>query len=142
MRLQSLRSAKARSVKMKKETTAANKVSSARASAAVIPGRLEEANPEFRDTGFDAPHRPGMTIPSSSLTAFIGFDRSAWLFVDQRAGALVGEQLEQHRVRHLAVEDDNTLHALLERVDARLDLGNHAAGNRAVRDQIARVLHR
>jgi DNA helicase-2/ATP-dependent DNA helicase PcrA len=27
----------------------------------VIPGRLEEANPEFRDSGFDAAHRPGMT---------------------------------------------------------------------------------
>ena len=27
----------------------------------VIPGRLEEANPEPRDSGFDAAHRPGMT---------------------------------------------------------------------------------
>src|SRR6185436_19973800 len=27
----------------------------------VIPGRLEEANPESRDSGFDAAHRPGMT---------------------------------------------------------------------------------
>jgi DNA helicase II / ATP-dependent DNA helicase PcrA len=27
----------------------------------VIPGRLEEANPESRDSGFDATHRPGMT---------------------------------------------------------------------------------
>ena len=25
----------------------------------------------------------------------------------QRAGAVVGEELEQHRVRHLAVEDDD-----------------------------------
>src|SRR3569833_3911940 len=134
MRLQSLRSAKARSAKRKKESTAASVVSSARANAAVIPGRLKEANPKSRDTGSDAPHPPVITIPSPSLTAFIGFDRSAWLFVDQRAGALVGEQLEQHRVRHLAVEDDNTLHALLARVDAGLDLGNHAAGDRAVRD--------
>ncbi len=29
----------------------------------VIPGRLEEANPESRDSGFDASHRPGMTEP-------------------------------------------------------------------------------
>ncbi|WP_375762287.1 MULTISPECIES: ATP-dependent helicase [Bradyrhizobium] len=28
---------------------------------AVIPGRVEDANPESRDSGFDAPHRPGMT---------------------------------------------------------------------------------
>jgi len=27
---------------------------------AVIPGR--EANPESRDSGFDASHRPGMTV--------------------------------------------------------------------------------
>jgi hypothetical protein len=27
----------------------------------VIPGRLEEPNPESRDSGFDAAHRPGMT---------------------------------------------------------------------------------
>jgi hypothetical protein len=28
---------------------------------AVIPGRIEDANPESRDSGFDASHRPGMT---------------------------------------------------------------------------------
>jgi len=40
---------------------------------AVIPGRLEEANPgaqlrtgESRDSGFDAPHRPGMTEASTA----------------------------------------------------------------------------
>jgi len=26
----------------------------------VIPGRIEDANPESRDSGFDASHRPGM----------------------------------------------------------------------------------
>jgi len=29
--------------------------------AIVIPGRIEDANPESRDSGFDALHRPGMT---------------------------------------------------------------------------------
>jgi len=29
-------------------------------SRAVIPGRIEDANPESRDSGFDASHRPGM----------------------------------------------------------------------------------
>ena len=57
--------------------------------------------------------------------------------VHQRAGAVVGEQLEQHRVRHLAVEDDDAFDALFERVDAGLDLGDHAAGNGAVGDQRA-----
>jgi hypothetical protein len=27
----------------------------------VIPGRIEDANPESRDSEFDASHRPGMT---------------------------------------------------------------------------------
>ena len=62
--------------------------------------------------------------------------------VDQRAGAVVGEQFEQHRVRHLAVEDDDALDALLERVDAGLDLRDHAAGDGAVGDQPARVVDR
>src|ERR1700751_3547434 len=34
--------------------------------------------------------------------------------VDQRAGALVREQFEQHGVLHLAVDDDDALHALFE----------------------------
>jgi DNA helicase-2/ATP-dependent DNA helicase PcrA len=29
---------------------------------AVIPGRAFSANPESRDSGFDAPRRPGMTV--------------------------------------------------------------------------------
>jgi hypothetical protein len=29
---------------------------------AVIRGRLEEPNPESRDSGLDAAHRPGMTV--------------------------------------------------------------------------------
>src|SRR5436190_1050119 len=44
----------------------------------------------------------------------------------QRAGAVVGEQLQQHGVRHLAVEDDHALDARFEGVDAGLDLGDHA----------------
>jgi hypothetical protein len=56
---------------------------------------------------------------------------------DQRAGAVVGEQFQQHRVRRLAVEDDDALDAALERVDAGLDLGDHAAGDGAVGDQRA-----
>ena len=43
---------------------------------------------------------------------------------------------------HLAVDDDDALHALLQRVDAGFDLRDHAAGNRAVGDQLSRILHR
>jgi len=52
--------------------------------------------------------------------------------MDQRAGAELGEQFEQDRVRHLAVEDHHAFDAALERVDAGFDFGNHAAGNGAV----------
>jgi hypothetical protein len=54
---------------------------------------------------------------------------------DQRARAVLGEQFEQHGMRRLAVEDDDALDAALDRLDAGLDLGDHAAGNRAVGDQ-------
>src|SRR6266487_54862 len=65
--------------------------------------------------------------------------RSASL-VDQRAGALIGEQFEQDRVPHLAVDDHDALYALLQRIDAGLDFRDHAARNGAVGDQFARIL--
>ena len=58
--------------------------------------------------------------------------------LDQRAGAMLGEQFEQHRMRHLAVDDHNGLDAFRDHVEAALDLGDHAAGNRAVVDQFLR----
>src|SRR3569832_2732103 len=62
--------------------------------------------------------------------------------VDQCARALVGEEFEQDRVRLLAIDDDDALNALFERVDAGLYLRDHAARNRAVGDQLARILDR
>jgi hypothetical protein len=43
-------------------------------------------------------------------------------------------------VRDLAVEDDDRLDALLDGVDAGLDLGDHAVRDSAVGDQIAALL--
>jgi len=40
----------------------------------------------------------------------------------QRTGAVVGQQFEQHGMRHLAVHDDHALDALVERIDAGFDL--------------------
>src|SRR6202035_5573130 len=37
-------------------------------STTVIPGRIEDANPESRDSGFDASHRPGMTKGENMTT--------------------------------------------------------------------------
>ncbi len=52
--------------------------------------------------------------------------------MDQRAGALPSEDLQQHRVRHAAVEDHRGVHARLDRVHAGLDLGDHPARDRPV----------
>src|SRR5258708_19113005 len=60
----------------------------------------------------------------------------------QRAGAVIGEQLEQDRVRHPSVQDDDALDPLLERIETGLDLGDHAARNGDVGAQPARVIGR
>ena len=57
----------------------------------------------------------------------------------QGTDAVIGQQLKQHRMRHLAVEDDDTLDPLIERVDACLHLRDHAAGNGPVGNELARV---
>src|SRR5207249_8696040 len=57
---------------------------------------------------------------------------------DQSAGAL-GEQLEQDRMRHPPVEDHRGLDAALDRVEAGLDLRDHAARNCALGDQSTRL---
>src|ERR1700742_3480614 len=97
------------------------------------------------------PPRPAARAASASNTARAANRRGAAIskavlsrasLVDQRAGALIREQLKQYRMLHLAVDDDDALHALLQRVDAGLDLRDHAAGNGAVGDQLARVLDR
>src|ERR1044071_4911140 len=64
------------------------------------------------------------------------------LAVNQCARTVVGEQFEQHRVRHTGVEDHHAFDTLLERIEAGLDLGDHAAGNRAVGDQLSHVRRR
>src|SRR5918994_7437078 len=46
-----------------------------------------------------------------------------------RADALVGEQLEQERVRLAPVEDVGVSHAGLQRVHCRLELRAHSAGH-------------
>ena len=45
-------------------------------------------------------------------------------------------------MRHASVEDDDALDALFERIETGLDLRDHAAGNRAVGDQLAHLGNR
>src|SRR6516164_5184132 len=78
-----------------------------------------------------------MRSRSGSPSAIV---RRGGLSAEQSAGAELGEQLEQHRVRYLAVQNDDGFDAVFERIDAGLDLGNHAAGNRSVGDQAARFV--
>src|SRR5438128_75146 len=66
--------------------------------------------------------------------AIIACLRSA---ADQGAGAF-GEQLEQDRMRHPPIEDHRRLDAALDRVEAGLDLRDHAAGDGALGNQSTR----
>src|SRR5271154_1469315 len=59
---------------------------------------------------------------------------------NQCSRAIIGQELDQHRVRDFPVQDHDALDAALKRVDAGLDLGDHAAGDRAVRDESADVV--
>ncbi len=55
---------------------------------------------------------------------------------DHRADAGVGEDLEQEHVGDPAVEDVGAVHAVADGVGAAGDLGDHAAGDRAVGDEL------
>ena len=57
----------------------------------------------------------------------------------QGADAVVGQQFQQHCMRNFAVHDDDALDSLIKRVNAGLDLWDHASGNRAVGDQLSCV---
>src|SRR3546814_10593783 len=54
------------------------------------------------------------------------------LAMNERACTPCGENFEQHRVRDAAVEDDRRLDSGIDRVQAGVDLWNHAAGDRRV----------
>src|SRR3546814_16396558 len=51
---------------------------------------------------------------------------------NERACTPCGENFEQHRVRDAAVEADRRIDSGFERVQAGVDLWNHAAGDRRV----------
>ena len=71
--------------------------------------------------------RPGATRASALLEPR----------ADHRAVGLLGQHLEQHRVRHAAVDDVDGVDAVLRRVERRLDLRQHAAA-RSCRRRTAR----
>src|SRR5512139_2406310 len=56
--------------------------------------------------------------------------------LDQGADAFGGEDFEQQRVFDAAVDDVRGLHAAVDRIDRVADLGDHAAGDCAVGDQL------
>src|SRR5471030_771173 len=74
-----------------------------------------------------------------------GFSRpiGSWSVAgDHGADARLGEDLEQQAMRHPPVHDCGGLDPAIHCVDAVLDLGDHAAGDRAVGDQRARLVDR
>src|SRR6185295_1900571 len=73
--------------------TTAILVSNCMMSPDVIPGWSEGPDPESRDSGFDAPHRPGMTIAKSPLgVAGPGADHA---FLAAEFVALLGRRVER-----------------------------------------------
>src|SRR5207237_2517295 len=98
------------------------------------PGRHARARPGHPCLGHACQSWMAGTSPAMTM------DSVAGSLVDQRAGALIREQFQQYRMLHLAVDDDDALHALFQGIDAGLDLRDHAAGNRAVGDQFPRIL--
>src|SRR3546814_15014884 len=56
----------------------------------------------------------------------------ALLAMNERARTPCRENFEQHRVRDAPVEDDRGLDPRVDRAEAGIDLGNHAAGDRRV----------
>ena len=81
-------------------------------------------------------------ICGGSLIADLHPRRSATLRHDQRPGAMFGEELQQHRVCRFAVQDDDAFDAALDRLDAGLDLGDHATRNGPIGDQRLGLRHR
>src|SRR5438105_2871154 len=57
---------------------------------------------------------------------------------DQRSGAF-GEQLEQNRVPHSAVDDDRRVDPAIDGVETGFDFGDHAAIDDAFGDQLPRL---
>src|SRR6218665_515814 len=54
---------------------------------------------------------------------------------DHGAEGLVGQDFEQHRMRHPAIDDVHGMHSRLGGIECASYLGQHAAGNRAVGEQ-------
>src|ERR1700732_127049 len=80
-------------------------------------------------------------LPSGQRSCRVVYAIAAYMCLaaaDQGAGAF-GEQFQQDRVRHPPVENDRGLDAALDCVEAGLDLRDHAAGDRALGDQPARL---
>src|SRR5215207_10366940 len=102
MRLQSFKSASAGAEETSNEIVAAGNASAVRRAYRRIRARKLRLI-------FAAGSFARVTVGSGSL-------------VDQRAGALIREQLQQYRMSHLAVDDDDALHPLLQRVDAGFHL--------------------
>src|SRR3954453_16084836 len=106
----------------------------------ILPGAASTATtgsapPRPRSSRKKSPARPPPAPDRLARNA-----RPASSACDQRAGAVIGQQFHEHGMRRLAVKNDDTLDALLDCIDAGLDLRNHAAGDRAVGDQLADIV--
>jgi len=53
---------------------------------------------------------------------------------------MVGQEFDEHRMRRLAVKDDDAFDALFKRIDAGFHFRDHAAGYRAVCNESVNLL--
>src|SRR4029079_4856765 len=93
----------------------------ARAAVIASPRSLGEGDP------------PSVVIKPSTLLRLAG---------DERADAVLGEQLQQHAMGHAPIDDHHALDACFHHLDATLDLGDHAAADNAFADLAPRFFDR
>src|SRR5690348_12228730 len=88
-----------------------------------------------RESGAVRMVRTAMALKYATKSTISRLMSSCLRSLHHSSDAGLGEDLEQQRMRHPAVHDDRRLDARIHRVDAVLDLGDHAARDGAVGDQ-------
>jgi hypothetical protein len=71
----------------------------------VIPGRIEDANPESRDSGFDAAHRPGMTASKKCVAT----DAMNTIRINERRSAVIVHHRRRGRAARRQLYDSDSL---------------------------------
>src|SRR3712207_1347724 len=75
----------------------------------------QDASPTLATRAAPATHPTGEPLAAGRLrTGYARWARSGLLTQDQRARAMFREELDQHHMRRLAIEDDDALDSVLQ----------------------------